>query len=176
MANSPRRIYWDACTWIALIQQEKIPDSGKKKVIEDRYQMCRTVIEAAKKGVFEIATSALSLVEVCKHPIVKGEPDQKIADFFENDYILSASLDKHVATIARDIMKKTTGALKPPDACHLATASIANVEEMHTFDQRLLDLDRTIQTANGEMLKICKPHASRPDSQASLFDKDNISN
>jgi hypothetical protein len=34
MASS-RRIYWDACAWIALIQQEKIRDA-KGQVIEDR--------------------------------------------------------------------------------------------------------------------------------------------
>jgi hypothetical protein len=28
MATSPRRVCWDACTWIALIQEEKIIEGG----------------------------------------------------------------------------------------------------------------------------------------------------
>jgi hypothetical protein len=54
MASVPRRVYWDACTWIALIQKEKVSlDTGG---IEDREMMCRVVIEAAKSGAIEIVT------------------------------------------------------------------------------------------------------------------------
>jgi hypothetical protein len=51
MATPNKRVYWDACVWIALIQREKIslPTGG----IEDRETMCRMVIEAAKKGNLE---------------------------------------------------------------------------------------------------------------------------
>jgi hypothetical protein len=45
MANSPRRVYWDACTWIALIQREKIAVGGS-----DRDTLCRAVIAEAKKN------------------------------------------------------------------------------------------------------------------------------
>ncbi len=50
--------------------------------------------------------------------------------------------------------------LKPPDAVHLATAAVSpDVEEMHTFDDRLLKLDGLIDKADGTKLKICKPEA-----------------
>ena len=46
--------------------------------------------------------------------------------------------------------------MKPPDACHLATAALANVDEMHTFDRKLLDLNGLIDKLDGTKLKICK--------------------
>jgi hypothetical protein len=57
--------------------------------------------------------------------------------------------------------------LKPPDAAHLATALISNVDEMHTFDTKLLSLDGKLDKADGTKLKICKPG---PFSSAPLLD------
>jgi hypothetical protein len=59
-------------------------------------------------------------------------------------------------------MQRGYAGLKPPDACHLAAASVANVDEMHTFDQKLLDLDGVIDMVNGAKLKICKPALGGP--------------
>jgi predicted nucleic acid-binding protein len=150
-----RRIYWDASVWIALIQQERIRDAGGK-LIEDRYALCRNVILAAEKGQIEIATSTLSFAEVCKHPDIKNGNEDKIAAFFENDYILPVNLDRSVGETARHMMMSGT-ALKPPDACHVATAAIANAEEMHTFDRGMLNLDGKVDKSDGTKLKICKP-------------------
>jgi len=155
MASVPRRVYWDACTWIALIQKEKIqlPDGQ----IEDREMMCRTVIEAAKKRSIEILTSTFCLVEVCKDG--KDNSD-KVKDYYENDYILLANVDRFVAERARELMMAAYAKIKPPDAVHLATAAISpNVEAMHTFDIRLLGLDGKINKESGGTLKICKPDA-----------------
>lgn len=155
-----RRVYWDACTWIALIQREKtqLPNAG----IEDRYTMCRIVIEAAKKGSIEILTSTFCLVEVCKAPGDKKDVSSKLSDFFENDYMLLTNVDRLVAERGRELMILYPG-LKPPDAVHLATAAVSpGVEEMHTFDDRLLKLDGFIDKADGTKLKICKPNAGAP--------------
>jgi len=46
MASPTKRVYWDACTWIAVIQKEKI--QLPNGTIEDRETMGREVIEAAK--------------------------------------------------------------------------------------------------------------------------------
>ena len=48
MAAAPKRLYRDACSWIAMIQDEKIPLNGGG--IEHRGQMCRQVLRAAEKG------------------------------------------------------------------------------------------------------------------------------
>lgn len=161
MAGSLKRIYWDACVWIALIQKEKILDE-KGVITEDRETMCKTVIEAAKDGRVEIVTSALSLVEVCKNPDIKEKSADKIAAFFEHDFVLLANLDRASGERAREIMLVGYSKLKPPDAAHIATAAITNAEEMHTFDDRLLRLDGLIDKANGEKLKICKPDFGAP--------------
>jgi predicted nucleic acid-binding protein len=154
MAGSPKRVCWDACTWIALIQKERIRDASDK-VIEDRYALCRSVIDLAEKGSVEIATSGLCLVEVNKES--KDTSRDQIVTFFENDYILLVPLDKVVGTHARDLMFAAYPGLKPPDASHLATALVSNSDELHTFDRRLLGLDGRLTKLDGTVLKICKP-------------------
>ena len=157
MANSPKRVYWDACVWIALIQREKIPKAGGR--VEDREQMCREVIESAKKGNVEILTSALCLAEVCKNPeLAQSQTSDKIAAFFERSFVLVVNVDTAVGEHARDLMMGGYAGLKPPDAIHLSTAILsAGIDEMHTFDGRLLDLDGLLSKPTGEKLKVCKP-------------------
>jgi len=137
-----------------MIQREKIRD-GSGRVIEDRYPLCRSVIDAAVKGDVEIVVSGLCLVEVNKPS--KDIQRNQIVDYFENDYILIVPLDKAVAVRARDLMFAETPALKPPDASHLATALVSNADEFHTFDKDLLDLDGRLTKLDGTVLKICKP-------------------
>ena len=59
-------------------------------------------------------------------------------------------------------MQRRFPRLKPPDASHLASAIIANVDEMHTFDSDLLDLDGKVQRTDGADLKKCKPSMGGP--------------
>ena len=156
MAASPkRRIYWDACVWIALIQRERIPDVNGK--IEDRDAMCRSVIEVAKRDQIEILTSTLSLAEVCKDPAIKAQTADAVGDYFENDYILLVNADRSVGEHARVLMTSGFNGLKPADAIHVATAAISGVEEFHTFDRKLLNLDGLIDKKDGTKLKICIP-------------------
>lgn len=162
MADSPKRVSWDACTWIALIQQEKIRDE-KGNVVEDRYALARSVIDLAAQGKIEIAASGLCLAEVCKNPPNAKDGDDKVAPFFEQNYILIVALDTQVGTIARRLMMAKHAGVRPPDAVHLATAIVANVDEMHTFDDKLLALDEKLVKRDGNALKICKPaHGGKP--------------
>jgi predicted nucleic acid-binding protein len=160
MASSPSRVYWDACTWIALIQKEKIP--LKTGGFEDRETMCRSVLVGAQRGKIEIVTSTLSLVEVCKSPDIKNGGADRLADFFENDYILLVNLDRMVGERARALMTAGHAKLKPADATHVATAAIASVDELHTFDDALLSLDGIIDRLDGSKLKICRPDPGAP--------------
>ena len=159
MAKSPKRVCWDACAWIALIQRERITDE-KGVLIEDRYAMGRAVIEAAKNGKIEIVASGLCWVEVCKDPATRAEGANTLADFFEHDYIIPVGLDKFVGERGRELMRAGYAGLRPPDAAHLATAAMTNVAELHTFDRRLLDLDWQIDKLDGSKLRICKPNPS----------------
>ena len=138
-----------------MIQQERIRDA-KGLVIEDRYGQCRNVIGAAEHDQIEIATSTLSFAEVCRQPEIKDGGEDKLALYFEADYILPVNLDRGVGERARFLMI-TISKLKPADACHLASAAVANVEEMHTYDDRLLALDGIIDKLDGTKLKICNP-------------------
>ena len=97
MATS-KRVYWDACTWIALIQREQICDQNGK-LVEDRGAMCRPVIDAAAGGQVEIATSTLSFAEVCKEPGVRANSEDNIVAFFENDFVLPVNLDRAVGEL-----------------------------------------------------------------------------
>jgi hypothetical protein len=118
------------------------------------------VIEAAKSGAIEIVTSMLTLAEVCRAP--DGQADA-LESFFENDYILLVNMDKFVGERARALMNGGYAGLKPPDATHIATAlTVAGVEELHSFDGPVLDLNGLINKDNGEPLKICKPNPGAP--------------
>lgn len=156
----PRRVAWDACTWIATIIQEKAPMKGGE--IEDRGLLCNHVIDLAMKKSVEIATSGLSLAEVCKDPSVKGTDEDVLADFFRNEFILILPVDRYVGTLARKLLQSGYGALRPPDAVHLATAVIADAAEFHTFDRDLLKLDGKIAKPGGGTLMIRKPPAPPP--------------
>lgn len=157
MANNPRRVYWDACIWIALIQREKNAVGGS-----DRDTLCRAVIAEAKKNKFEILISTLSLVEVCKNPKIRTSDEDQIGAYFENDYILLMNVDRLVGEHARLLMMAGHTGLKPPDAIHVASAILGNVSEFHTFDgsgkqKKLLDLDQKIDRLDGGKLRICTP-------------------
>ena len=52
--------------------------------------------------------------------------------------------------------------LKPLDAVHVASALLANVDEMHTFDDKLLRLNERIDKKDGKRLRICKPSMGGP--------------
>jgi predicted nucleic acid-binding protein len=159
MAKSTDRIYWDACAWIALIQREKIRVNG---ALEDREALCRPVIKEAEKGKIEIVTSYLCFAEVCKHPEAKSSQEDKIAAYFEHEYILGVPVDRVIGENARKLIMSGLSGLKPPDAIHVASAALANVREMHTFDKTLLGLTEKVLCQDGRILRIVKPNLPLP--------------
>src|SRR5438132_4485166 len=145
------------------------PRPGRENGIEDRGAMCRPVLDAAERGVIEIVVSAIALVEVLARNRTSGIDDQRVRDFLDNDYILLVNVDKHLGDFARRLMLAGHSGLKPPDVIHLATACIANVDEFHTFDDRLLALDGVIDRLEDTRLAIKKPAV--PASPAPLLDE-----
>ncbi len=85
-----QRVYWDACAWIAYINQEKSV-RNKDGQIENRFAKCQNILERASNGEFEIVTSAFTLAEVCKSPEVKSSPLDNLPSFFEKSYIANCS-------------------------------------------------------------------------------------
>ena len=163
------RIYWDACTWISYINQEKSValDNG---TTENRFDMCLEVLKDAKENKIEIVTSTFTLAEVCKSPDVKSSPLDSLPSFFEKSYILTIAVDMTIGRQAQIMQTSGIVNLKPPDAVHLASAQRASVAEFHTFDSKILNLDGKIAGADGEPIKICKPTEGKP--LGPLFDED----
>jgi predicted nucleic acid-binding protein len=155
-----QRIYWDSCAWIAFIAEEKaVPFMGGT---ENRYSMCLNVLEAARKGKYEIVTSAFTLAEVCKSPEAVSSQIDNLPAFFEKSYILIVPVDLAIGRRAQSMQATGLVRLKPADAVHLASAQRAKVSELHTFDDKILDLDNTIIGGDGNLLKICRPSQSAP--------------
>jgi predicted nucleic acid-binding protein len=155
-----QRIYWDSCVWIAFIAEEKdIPFKGGT---ENRYSMCLNILEAARKGKYEIVTSAFTLAEVCRSSKVVSSPIDNLPAFFEKSYILIVPIDLAIGRRAQSMQATGLARLKPADAVHLASAQRAKVSELHTFDDKILDLDNKIIGGDGNLLKICRPSQSAP--------------
>lgn len=162
MATSAKRIYWDSCTFLGLINEEA-----------DKHAACRNAWTHAEKGAIEIWTSFYSFAEVFKAKCEgKAKPtdeeEEKIDRLFQNDFIVPVPVDRRIALLARRLMRKHPECKKPQDGVHLATALVHNVLEMHTFDgSDLLDLDGKVARADGEKLTICQPYIIAPD----IFDE-----
>lgn len=163
------RVYWDACAWIAYINQEKdipLPDGR----VENRFVMCDQVLKGAENGNLEIVTSAFTLAEVCKSPEVRDSPLDHLPSFFERSYILTVPVDMAIARRAQSMQTSGVFNLKPPNAVHLASAQRAAVRELHTFDGRVLGLDGQLAGSDGKQIKICKPTEGTPIGP--LFEED----
>ena len=149
-----RRIYWDSCVWLGLINGEP----KKKRAVEYTYN-------AAKTGSHEIWTSTLSHVEVFR---IKGEEKNpkpyatgmldKIEEMFEQDFIKLVPVDLEVAKLARRLLRENDGLTKRPDAVHLASAIRWSIDSLHTYDGNdLLHLDGKLKTKTGTVLRITLP-------------------
>jgi len=156
-----KRVYWDACIWIAVINEERsVPI--KDGTTENRFAMCESVMEQAKSGNLEIVVSAFTLAEVCKSREAKDENPSKLPNFLDHDFMIVVPVDKDVGLKAQSLQISGLVSLKPPDAIHLASAQKANCEEFHTFDKGLIGLDGNIAARNGNVIKICKPGEGAP--------------
>ena len=127
---SPERIYWDACAWIAIINEERAVSQGEGKPAENRFGMCQSVVNKALRGEIEIVVSAFTLAEVCKSNEAKSENPSKLPLFLDHEFILMVPVDKDIALKAQILQTSGLVGLKPPDAVHLASAQRANVSEL----------------------------------------------
>lgn len=157
--SSIRRVYWDACTFLGLINSE----AGK-------HGDCKAVWVEAEKGEAQIITSFFTFAEVFKakcegqaKPLDEANEDGVVA-FLASEHILPIPVDRRTAELARRLMRRHSECKKPSDAVHLATAILLNVDEMHTYDgSDLLALHEKVARSDGEMLKICTPYVAEPE-------------
>ena len=148
-----KKVYWDSCVWISLINQEA-----------GRVENCQAMVEAARKGEVSIWTSSLSLTEVFKKKCsgvngqIEGSKDPDFEAFIEQDFVTEVQVDHDIAVVARRLLRSNQQLKKPADAIHLATAVLYNLDEFHTYDgDNLLPLDGKIPRRDGVMLRICVP-------------------
>jgi len=152
LANLPR-YYWDACAWIALIQQEP-----------QRFESLSHIIDEAKKGNAAIWTSNFTLAEVYKRPCdgdwkgLSAVEDTPFEEFILQDFVTRVQVDLDVGILARRLLRTYPAIRKPQDGIHLATALLNNIDELHTYDREdLLGLDGIIDRKDGTKLRICEP-------------------
>ncbi|GAC1419710.1 MAG: hypothetical protein NVSMB64_28970 [Candidatus Velthaea sp.] len=154
-----KRVYWDACAWIGLINKEAT-----------KYDACRYTMDEAEKGVIEIWTSAFTLAEVfkkkCDAATASGLSltyDSIFEDYLLKDHIVLVGVDREVGTYARKLLRAHLQLKKPQDAIHLATAALNDVDEFHTYDNtNILPLDGLIDCRGGAKLQIKKPDDPPP--------------
>lgn len=122
---------------------------------------CRQVLHSAEGGEIKIVTSALTLTEVVH---IKGlvpmdaKDETTIEDVFQKDCIVIVDVDRRIAEFARQLVWKH--GVKPKDSVHVASALVAKVDELHTFDDDLLKLDGKL---GSPPLKICEPGLTQPE-------------
>jgi len=159
-----KKVYWDSCVWISLINQE----AGK-------VGRCQHIIQQAQKGQAQIWTSSLTLAEVFKKKCdgqavsIDAANDSDFERYIEQDFLVEVQLDHDIGVMARRLLRAHPELKKPADAIHLASAAMNNVDELHTFDgDNLLGLNGRILRRDGKPLVICLPPEP---SQNSLFDQ-----
>jgi predicted nucleic acid-binding protein len=171
LAEKPK-YYWDACAWIALIQQE-----------QGRIDSLKYVIGEAQNGKVEIWTSNFTLAEVFKRNCGSGsneedqrtllpQQDRTFEDFILQNFVERVQVDYDVGVLARQLLRAYPGIKKPQDGIHLATALLNNIDELHTFDRaNLLDLSLVIERRDGKKLKICHPPNPPKPKPLPLFEQ-----
>ena len=154
----PRRLYWDSCDLLGLIN----PDDAK-------HPDCRAVWEEAQRGDAILFTSFFAFAEVFKakceglaKPLAEAQ-DKIIEALLRQRWGQPVVVDERIGTAARRLMRQHPECKKPSDAIHLATALALNVDEMHTYDRSdLLRLSEKLNRADGLPLKICTPYVTAP--------------
>lgn len=158
LADVPK-YYWDACAWIALIQQEK-----------NRFDDLSFIVDQARDDKVEIWTSNFTLAEVFKRPCDGQAKGLSVVDdtafeafLAQADVVTRVQVDFDVGTLARRLLRSYPTIAKPQDAIHLATALLNDVDELHTYDRaNLTGLSGKIPCKNGKKLKICPPPKRPP--------------
>lgn len=139
------RRYWDSDVFLGYLNNEP-----------DKVDGCESVLVAAENGRLIIVTSALTLAEVLyakHHKKLPIQMRQTVEGFFKNRYISVQNVTRFVAEKARDVVWDY--GVKPKDAIHVATAVVARLPVINTFDEKLIGLSGKL---GDPLIKICHPH------------------
>jgi predicted nucleic acid-binding protein len=155
--------YWDACIFISVLQDERLPAAVSEGIEE--------ISKQAERGQSTVVTSVVSRIEVldCKMP---GAASTKFLDLFRTKAYQMINVDHRIADLAHEIRNAAISSGKKMtqmDAIHLATAIYYDVSELNTLDgsgkkRGLIDFDG-LQIGRFSTLRVCSPRAA----QASLL-------
>lgn len=160
-----RRVYWDACAFLGLINQELNKHADCLAVWnEAQEQRPRTLIHTSFWTYGEVFKAKC---EGKARPL-PVEQDIEIEKVLQQPWIIPAIVDEQIGVATRRLMRTFEQCKKPTDALHLATALRLNVDELHTYDgSDLLGLNGLVQRQDGKTLVICRPHPLPPLSEQS---------
>ena len=123
-------VYWDSCVFIDWMKQDK----------PERVMRIQPVVDAGQHDGVLIVTSAWTLVEVVRTRdgcITDSADEATIVNFMKNDFIEIRPLDRRTAEKSRQLQRLSAAAgMKMPkaDSVHMATAILAAIPVLHTFD------------------------------------------
>ncbi|MGR3311228.1 MAG: type II toxin-antitoxin system VapC family toxin [Candidatus Brocadiales bacterium] len=143
--------YWDANVFIAHIKDEKSPLRSQGET-----SGLREIVNEIDEDKANLVSSVIVNTEILPGDLTK-EQKERYNSIFKRPNIVLINVHTNVANKAseiRDYYRQRTVSILTPDAIHLATALLIDVDIFHTFDDKLLNLDGNVM---GENLKIRKP-------------------
>lgn len=130
-----KAIYWDACVFLSYVNGDR----------PERLQEIDPLLDQARKGLIDIFTSMVSVVEVAFGKVEQqGQQldhavEAKIGNLW-GPAIKRVEFYSLIAEDAKQLMREGLPRgwrLTPLDASHLATARRIDVDEFHTYDRQL---------------------------------------
>lgn len=136
MADDFRRVYLDACVYLALIKGEA-----------GRLEIARGLLRDGQDKRFAVVASTLLYAEVCGHGEVRAAPDaadvdRQVSAFFEHGFIQWVEVDLSIAREARRLSREHR--LRGADAIHLASAIRADCDVLMTWNSNDFPWGRAI--------------------------------
>lgn len=137
MPDESSRVYWDANVLLSYVDGDP-----------DRLPTIEELLRQARAREIEIVTSALSQVEVAfaasekEGQALDPAAEERIDELWKPSSPIALvefypALAREARRLIRDAIDAGRSALKPADAIHLATAARMEVEDFHTYDEKL---------------------------------------
>ena len=129
MASDRERRYWDSFCFLAVLNNE-----------EPYASTCMQILEEAKKNNVDLVISPMTMAETVRprgaSAPIPVEHQERISDFFENDYMRFRIIDRLIAK--RSLALCWNAGLHPRDALHVAVALEEGCDVLETRDGKLL--------------------------------------
>lgn len=162
MGGDKPLVYWDTSIFLAWLQDEQ-----RKPGEMDGVREC---VSGVNSGNIVLVTSHITKTEILES-MMAPEAQESLERLLKRRNVRSIAVDGRVGSLSsklRDYYQKQRAIdggppLSTPDAIHLATAIIYQVDEFHTFDEEdspdSLGLIPLSGNVAGYNLVICKPIA-----------------